>query len=70
MKGAKASVEKNDKANVFVRAEHIPLVISYNRTAPNVPKSMQKHWFILQINETIRKAFTNTPNMIQNNKNP
>ena len=72
-RGYKASVvkEKNDKANAFIRVENdIPLVISYNWTAPNVSKSMQKHWPILQINETMRKAFTNTPNIIQNNKTP
>ena len=69
-RGYKASVvkEKNDKANAFIRVEnYIPLVISYNRTAClKACKSIG----LLQINETMRKAFTNTPNIIQSNKNP
>ena len=68
-RGYKASYLKGkiDKAKSFDRAvllnyskvpkngNYIPLVISYNRTAPNVSKIMQKHWPILQINNGIRK---------------
>ena len=39
----------------------IQLVLSFNRKALNVSKIMEKYWPILHRNETIQKAFTNTP---------
>ena len=64
---ANDSKEKIDKVNNFDRANllnHskisnskncIPLIITYNETAPNISKIIQKHWPILQINEKIEK---------------
>ena len=35
----------------------VPLVITYNKTLPNLKEILLKHWGLLQINQTIRTAF-------------
>ena len=81
-RGFKASdwKEKIDKANNFDRANllshskisestnHMPLLITYNQTAPNVSKIIQKHWPFLQMNETVGKVLENIPQTKQTSR--
>ena len=75
--------QKFGKVNNFDRADllnfwrisqkenHIPLVISYNWTAPNMSKIMQKLLPILQINEIDQKIiYKNSDNIIKKNEKP
>ena len=35
----------------------IPLTITYNRFCPNIGKVIQKHWNLLEINESLKEIF-------------
>lgn len=56
--------EKNNQKN------KIPLVITYNRTLPNISEVVKKNWNILQIGSEFENVFDNTPTIaFKRNKN-
>ena len=40
---------------------NLPLVLTYNKTLPNIKNVIDKHWHILSINENLRKVFEKRP---------
>ena len=38
-----------------------PLVLTFNKTLPNIKNVIDQHWHILSINENLRKAFDKRP---------
>ena len=37
--------------------ENLPLVLTFNKTLPDIKIVVDKHWHILSINENLRKVF-------------
>ena len=42
-------------------AKNIPLVLTYDRTLPNISDVARKNWLILQINLEFRNVFVDKP---------
>ena len=40
---------------------NLPLVVTFNKTLPNIKNVIDKHWDILSINENLRKVFDKRP---------
>ena len=36
---------------------NLPLVLTYDKTLPNIKNDMDKHWYILSVNENVQKVF-------------
>ena len=36
---------------------NLPLVLTFNKTLPNIKNVIDKHWHILSVNESLRKIF-------------
>ena len=50
--------------------KNIPLVLTYYRTLPDIPKAVRKNWHILQINPELHNVFVNKPTIaFKRNKN-
>ena len=39
----------------------MPLLLTFNKTLPNIKNVNDKHWYILSINENLRKVFDKRP---------
>ena len=52
----KELLQNNEKTN---RGRNIPLVLTYNRTRPNIPDVVRKNLHIPQINPEFRNVFVN-----------
>ena len=40
---------------------NLPLVLTCNKTLPNIKNIIDKHWYILSINQYLRKVFDKRP---------
>ena len=50
--------------------DRIPLVVTYNRTLPDIQSILKKHWHILQLEPTLKECFKNPPILaFRRNKN-
>ena len=36
---------------------NLPLVLTSGKTLPNIKNDMDKHWYILSVNENVQKVF-------------
>ena len=36
---------------------NLPLVLTSDKTLPNIKNDMDKHWYILSVNENVQKVF-------------
>ena len=63
----KELLQNNEEIN---KKKNIPLVLTYNRTLPNISEIVRKNWHILQINPEFRNVFVNKPTIaFKRNKN-
>ena len=63
----KVPLQNNEKRN---SKKNIPLVLTYNRTLPNISVVVRENWHILQINSEFRNVFVNKPTVaFKRNKN-
>ena len=49
--------------------ENMPLLLTFNKTLPNIKNVNDKHWYILSINENLRKVFDKRPLFIDYRRN-
>ena len=48
---------------------NMPLLLTFNKTLPNIKNVNDKHWYILSINENLRKVFDKRPLFIDYRRN-
>ena len=70
---AKADLVNRDQAlteKSKIESKRIPLVVTYNRTLPDLTAITRKHWHILQANDELKKVFAEPPMLAyRRNKN-